>query len=213
MSPNHHPSETLISACAAGALRPGAALVVRTHLLRCPACARAAGFFESLGGALLEIEPEAEMAVDALERALAAISRPEPRADGTRRASPDAAALPAGLEGYVVGRRRWIAPGASVTRVRTEPGSRELVYLLRIAPGMGLPRHTHAGAEFTCVLQGSFTDASGRYGPGDFACLDEAVEHSPVVEPGGPCVCLISTDAPLVMRDVVGRLLQPFAGV
>ena len=43
--------------------------------------------------------------------------------------------------------------------------------------------------------------------------VDEAVEHSPVVERGAPCVCLISTDAPLVMRDLAGRLLQPFAGV
>jgi putative transcriptional regulator len=169
--------------------------------------------FESLGGALLELEPAAEMAGDALERALAAIERPAPRAERTVRASPEAAALPPGLEGYSLGRRRWIAPGASVTRVRTDPSSRELVYLLRIAPGMGLPRHTHAGAEFTCVLQGSFADGSSRYGPGDFACVDEAVEHSPVVERGAPCVCLISTDAPLVMRDLAGRLLQPFAGV
>jgi putative transcriptional regulator len=213
LTPKHHPSETLISACAVGALRPGAALVVRAHLLRCPACARTAGFFESLGGALLEVEPDAAMAADALDRALAAIERPAPQAGRAVRTSPDAAALPAGLEGYSVGRRRWIAPGASVSRVRTDPSSRELVYLLRIAPGMGLPRHTHAGAEFTCVLQGSFADQSSRYDPGDFVCADEAVEHSPVVEPGGPCVCLISTDAPLIMRDFVGRVLQPFAGV
>lgn len=214
MSPQRHPSEELIAACASGSLRPGAALIVRAHLTGCPACRAEAGFFESLGGALLEAEPETDLPADALTRALAAIERAAP--PPTRREeprSPDAAALPPGLEGLTVGKRRWMAPGVWMTPVKTDRSSRELVYLLRIGPGMVLPRHSHSGCEFTCVLQGSFSDAGGRYEAGDFVTSDEAVEHSPVVGDGEACICLISTDAPLVMRDWLGRLFQPLAGI
>lgn len=214
MIPTRHPSEELISACASGALRPGAALIVRAHLAACPACRATAGFFESLGGALLASEPPESLAPDALDRALGAIDRPSAaEAIPATRAPADLAPLLRDLAGLTVGRRRWMAPGVWMRPVQTDRRSRELVYLLRIGPGMVLPRHTHTGCEFTCVLEGSFSDQSGRYEPGDFAVTDETTEHSPVVGPEHACICLISTDAPLVMRDFVGRLFQPLAGI
>jgi len=213
MSPRFHPAEALLASCAAGTLRPGAALVVRAHLASCPACRAQARFFESLGGALLEAEPPAAMSADALSRVLSAIDAPPPAPPPKAPRRGDAAALPPGLEGLSVGRRRWIAPGVRVTPLKTNARSRELTYLLRIGPGMVLPRHTHSGCEFTCVLEGAFSDASGRYEAGDFIAADEAVEHSPVVAREGACICLASTDSPLVMRDLVGRILQPFAAI
>ena len=75
------------------------------------------------------------------------------------------------------------------------------------------PRHTHSGCEFTCILEGSFSDDTGRFEAGDFIALDESVEHKPVVAREGACVCLVSTDAPLVMRELIGRLFQPFAAI
>jgi RNA polymerase sigma factor (sigma-70 family) len=71
-----HPSEAVIAACAAGALRPAASLQVLAHLLACPVCPAKARFFESVGGALLEAEPAAEVAPRALQRALGAIAQP-----------------------------------------------------------------------------------------------------------------------------------------
>jgi len=214
VSPRHHPSEALIASAAAGTLRPGAALVVRAHLAGCAHCRAEAGFYESLGGALLETEPPAELAPDALARALAALDTPAPaERPRARAAAGDAAVLPPGLKGLTVGRRRWIAPGVRVTPIATHEGSRELVYLLRIGAGMVLPRHSHAGCEFTCVLEGGFSDAAGDYALGDFVAADEEVEHAPVVAHGGACICLVATDAPLVMRDLVGRLFQPLAGI
>lgn len=214
MTPRYHPSETLLSSCAAGTLRPGAALTVRAHLAQCPQCRTEMGFFESLGGALIEAEPPVAMSPGALAEAMRLIDLPAPApAEAPVRRSSDAAALPAGLSGLSVGRRRWIAPGVWVTPIKTDGRSRELVYLLRIGAGMVLPRHTHTGCEFTCVLEGSFSDAEGRYEAGDFLATDESVEHSPVVARDGACICLASTDAPLVMRDLVGRMFQPLAGI
>ena len=208
-TPSRHPAEDLIAGCAAGALRPGAALVVRAHLALCATCRVEFELFESMGGALLEAEPAAELSPHCLDRALAALDRPihTPQA-ARRRRSHDAAVLPAALAGLSVGRRRWLAPGVRMTPIDTDRRSRELVYLLRIGPGMVLPKHTHRGREFTCVLHGGFSDADGRYELGDFIATDETVEHAPVVDEGDACVCLASTDAPLVMRGLVGRLFQ-----
>jgi len=214
MTPRHHPSEDLLAASAAGTLRPGAALVVRAHLAYCPDCRAEIRFFEGLAGALLEAEPAAELSTGALERTLAALDRPHPSSRPRRPArSPDAAVLPHGLDGLSVGRRRWMAPGVWMTPVNTDRRSRELVYMLRIDRGMVLPRHTHQGCEFTCVLHGGFSDSADRYLLGDFIATDEAIEHSPVVDDDESCVTIASTDAPLVMRGLLGRVFQSFARI
>jgi putative transcriptional regulator len=209
MIPSHHPSEDLISSFAAGTLRPGASLVVRAHLAKCAACRAEAAFFECVGGALMEVEHPAELAPDALATALKAINRPEAAAAD---AAPRSTLL-SGLSGLTLGKRRWVAPGVWVTPVKTNRRSRELVYILRIGAGMVLPRHTHTGCEFTCVLEGGFSDPRGHYDPGDFIAADETVEHSPIVAHDSACICLAATDAPLVMRTLVGRFFQPLAGI
>jgi putative transcriptional regulator len=215
VTPRRHPSEDRIAACATGALRPGADLVVRAHLAVCAECRREAQFFESLGGALLEAEPAADLQPDALARALAAIERPVPDAASFAppEGSADVLALPPDLHGYVAGKPRRLRKGASLTPLKPNRASGELVYLLRAPPGTAFPRHTHVGSEFTCVLQGTFSDAGVRLEAGDFVEVDHEVDHQPIVGGDEPCICLISTDAPLVMRGLLPRLLQRLVGV
>ena len=63
------------------------------------------------------------------------------------------------------------------------------------------------------MLEGAFADRTGRYGPGDFACGDEELEHSPRAEPGQACLCLIATEGRLQMRSVIAHAIQLYAGV
>ena len=63
------------------------------------------------------------------------------------------------------------------------------------------------------MLKGAFSDATGRYGVGDFACGDQDLEHAPLAEPGEACLCLISTEGPLQMHSPFARALQLYAGV
>jgi putative transcriptional regulator len=99
-----------------------------------------------------------------------------------------------------------------VARVTKGPG-RARSYLLGVAAGMSVPRHTHRGSELVCVLKGAYLDGDGVHRPGDFACNDEAVDHRPVITGDGECVCLVAADEPLVPRDWVGRLFQPLVGI
>src|SRR5206468_12915705 len=108
-------------------------------------------------------------------------------------------------------RRRWAAPGVWIAPVlgrRRAPRA----YLLRVGAGMRVPRHTHRGMEMVCVLKGAFGDGEIIYGPGDFACSDDAVVHAPQIGAEGECVCLIAADAPLIPLDWVGRVFQPVVG-
>ena len=196
MSARHHPSDTTLTAYAAGTLSEGAGLVIQAHLDVCPACHGTLGLLEAVGGALVEDLAPADLAADALDKALASLDRPAPPEPREPQEGP----------------RRWLAPGVWKTLVRTGPG-RERVYKLEIPAGMQLPRHTHKGGEFLQVLSGRFRDASGSYEPGDFAEADDEDEHRPLIGGDGPCVCLIWTEQPILMRDTLGKVLQPWLGI
>ena len=214
MSGLRHPSEEVLLSRAAGRLGKRLALVVDAHLGACPDCRRRTAQWEAVGGALLEGLPPATLAPDALDRALARIERPDrspPVAvDDSLTSGID---LSAALQGLRLGPRRRLAPGVWMRSVLDDQGGRGRAYLLGSGPGRRLLRHSHAGAEFTCVLAGGFTDETGSYGPGDFAEADPALTHTPRADPGGECVCLIASEGPMRMRGLIGRLLQPLFGV
>lgn len=209
--PTRHPSDELIFDLARGALEPGRALVVAAHLSACAACRTSARLAEAIGGALMaQIEP-IELAPDALAKTMARLEEPETSAKAPR--SPDDwIAVPAEVLTAAL-RRRWAAPGVWVANVTGTPKSGPRSYLLGVAAGMAVPRHTHNGVELVCVIKGAFEDRGVIYGPGDFAASDETVEHRPHVTRGGECVCLAAADNALIPRELVGWLFQPLVGI
>jgi RNA polymerase sigma-70 factor, ECF subfamily len=74
-----------------------------------------------------------------------------------------------------------------------------------IAARKELPVHTHRGNEYTLVMAGSFSDASG-----DFILADTHVTHQPRAWEREDCICFAVMDAPLKMTGFFGRLLNPF---
>jgi putative transcriptional regulator len=75
-----------------------------------------------------------------------------------------------------------------------------------------MPEHHHAGREFTLVLHGSFTDATGAFGAGDFAETNEQIVHSPAVARDCGCLCLVSSEAPMVLNSWPARVIQRMLG-
>ena len=213
-APAHHPSEDLILDLARGVLEEGRALVLRAHLAVCPACRASLGLAEAVGGALLaEIEP-AEMALDALQQALARLDLTTPLAPAAADPPQDWIRVPQQVRVAAERDRHQAAPGvwvAHVSGARGRGGARS--YLLGVGPGIAVPMHTHRGREFVCVVKGAYTDRGRIYGPGDFVENDESVEHRPRVTRDGECVCLIAADDLLVPRSVAARLLQPLVGI
>ena len=208
-----HPAPDLIFDHARGALERGRALVLATHIGACNECRAQLELAEAVGGALLtDLEP-AEMAADALERALASLdTAPPPPAEAPEPLAGWISAPPEVLLA-VKRRRRWAAPGVWVAPVTWDRRTGARSYLLGVGPGIAIPRHTHRGVELICVLKGAYEDRGERHGPGDFACNDEAVEHRPQVTRDAECVCLIAADHALVPRSLTARIFQPLVGI
>jgi putative transcriptional regulator len=97
--------------------------------------------------------------------------------------------------------------------IKLPPHARGQLKLLRIGAGRAMPEHGHGGEEITLVLQGAYRDHMGRFARGDVADLDEDIEHKPVVEQGGDCICLVATEAPTRFKSLAARLMQPFVGI
>ncbi|MGH6971794.1 MAG: ChrR family anti-sigma-E factor, partial [Caulobacteraceae bacterium] len=190
-------------------------LVLSAHLGACAACRAQVRLAEAVGGVLLEELPPAELAPDALERALARLDvrlEPSPRREEAPR-PPDWIEVPHEVLVAARRRKRWAAPGVWVAPVTFDRATGARSYLLRVGAGMAVPRHTHRGSEYVCVVKGAFVDTGGVHRPADFAESDESVEHRPRVTAEGECVCLIAADHPLVPRDLLGRMMQPLVGI
>lgn len=217
MNIRHHFDDATLLAHAAGTLVPGMTLLVACHLEHCDQCRERLAQAEAVGGALLDLlSPVALASKDALARVLKQVDA-EPAVEVPSPATTPDADMPVALARRLSGRRldeldwRTLAPG--VRQVDLHLGGPGATRLLRIAPGVSVPHHSHRGNELTLVLRGSYNDELGRFRAGDVADLDDQVAHQPLNDTDEDCICLIATDAPLRFSGLVGRLVQPFIGM
>jgi putative transcriptional regulator len=208
----HHPKNTTLAEYAAGTLDEGRSLVVTAHLALCRQCNEFVSALEAVGGQLLEqVEPVA-MAEGAAAQALSRLP-PEPatlREASNELATPIWRSEQDTLLGYDLGPWRWISPGLHYRAVRLPTDGDTRVFMLKAVPGLKLPAHRHTGTELTCVLSGSFIHEDGRYGAGDCDDADQDDGHSPVIDEGEDCVCLVAMQGHIKMTGLLGRLIQPF---
>lgn len=207
------PIDALLAGYAAGALHPYLHALIEAHLILSDENrARVRAMEEAAADEIEEIEPRPidRTARDAVLGAIYAggwYGRPRPV-----KHDPE---VPDPLD-RLIGMRldeapwRFAAPGLKEHVVARD--GEVTASLIRIKPGRAAPRHTHAGQEVTLVLKGAFFDPSGVYRRGDVAVADAAVDHRPVAEPGGPCICFAVSDAPLKLTGPIGRLLQKAFG-
>jgi putative transcriptional regulator len=210
-----HPSEATLVAHAAGTLWVAAKPVVQGHLDLCEHCRVAFGLAEAVGGALLDELPPAPLSLDALRRVTERLggragTPAQPAASPDPAAVVEQAATPS--PGLRDARLRWLVPGvrhAVLLRGPTEGTLR----MLRVRPGTALPRHAHRGTELTLVLEGAFSDETGRHGPGDLVEVEGEESHRPVAEGTADCVCLIATEGRLRFGGLLGALFGAVARV
>lgn len=196
----HHPKDDTLASYAGGTLDEGRRLVVTEHMRRCPRCREVVAGFEAVGGAMLdEIEP-VEMSLKSRDAVMARLGEAQPA-----RETPSM-----GIENYRQGKWRWISPGLYVSAIEMPAPSAARVFLLKAAPGTVLPQHKHSGTELTCVLSGAFIHEGGRYGAGDCDDADEDDMHSPVVDQGEECICLVAMEGNIIFQSLLGRMIQPF---
>lgn len=216
MKPEHHISEAVLTAYAAGTLDEAFALVVACHLSMCDRCRAEAEALDTLGGSLLETMPEAAMGDGAIDATWSRIERRIEDGDDQAPAAPShqpGAVFPGPLRDYVggdAGAVAWRSVGGGVRQKILDCEGKATARLLYIPAGKAVPDHGHRGLELTLVLQGSFSDDVARFGRGDVEIGDPDLDHQPIADPGPDCICLAATDAPLRFKGLIPRIFQPF---
>jgi putative transcriptional regulator len=208
---SHHPSDLTLARLVAGSLGAGPQLVVATHVSGCPQCRGGLRSFEAVGGAMLDGAPPTLLRPDAFARSLERLDETDPPAEPAPRVlHPD---LPPPLNAYEIGPWRRVGPGFRWRRLTLPEAPDANVIMLRVGAGKPVPHHGHSGTEYTQVLTGSFSDSLGQYRAGDCVEMDEEVNHQPVVDPDGECICLAAVEGRLRLSGWVGRLMQPLIGI
>jgi putative transcriptional regulator len=214
-TPVHHPTLPVLVAAARGEVSPAMSRILQAHASLCTRCRQAMNNVEVVAGVCLAADPGVETSSDALQNVLAVLDREENPTAAAKRAAPEwLSSLPKPVHDIIapsVGAAGWRFAGPGLrTLDLTLPDSaeRETFQLLRIEPGFGAPRHTHAGQELTLVLTGAFSDVIGTFRCGDLAITGPDVTHSPTALPGETCYALAVTTAPLKFKGALGVLQQ-----
>lgn len=218
MTIKHHLDDATLVSYAGGSLDEAFTTIVAAHLASCDVCRARVRMLERAGGSLLEDEPAVPLNANSFDRLMSRVNAGEGESIRSRAVSTSDDVLPlplARLVGGGVDRIAWktVAPGIATSRLPMSDGANSSLILMRIAPGKKVPEHGHGGMEMTLVLQGSYRDVLGRFGPGDVADLDQDVEHQPIVDSDVPCICVVATESPTRFKGFFSRLLQPLVGI
>jgi putative transcriptional regulator len=203
MTITHHLDDATMMSFAAGSLPSALAAVAAAHVAMCEHCRREVAVHERLGAMLM-----AEMAPAGMTRAVPPMPAPSLDTDAPGPFSREAPGPLARLAGGNLDdvRWRWIGPG--LWHRPLDPGGQGTLQLIKAAPGAGVPEHTHGGGELTLVLRGALIDETGTYRTGDVADLDGSMEHHPVADTTGGCICVIANEQPTRFRGLLARLMQ-----
>lgn len=85
-------------------------------------------------------------------------------------------------------------PGFWVKPLVEDAAAGVRTWLMKSDPGAGSALHSHEEIEQIYVLEGSFSDADGTYGPGDFILRAPGAPHLSTCEQGSLSLVIYSTD-------------------
>jgi len=213
--PEHHIDHQILTEYATGALSRPVAMLVSSHIEMCPECSTHVHAFEAIGGGLLEQIAPAEIDDSGLTAVMARLDdteevQPAPKHAENLALVAGNATLPQSLRSAInnaPAKLRWRRRGIGLQEI-VLPGSDAKIRasLMRISPGSAMPTHTHGGTELTLVLSGGFSDAAGHYQPGDVALADAGVNHRPIADQDGECLCFAVVDGGIRLSGAFGRL-------
>lgn len=214
----HHPSPEMLSEFAKGGLSTGLSVAISAHVEMCTECRERTSALETEATLEWLQDParDASGEHDFSHMIDAIVGQAQEPVESSAEAESAVREIHM-LEGSVTLPRvlaklaseglvwRKMAGGINQASVALDHETQcEFLYM---KPGSQVPVHKHKGNEITLVLDGSFSDESGRYEASDFVSRDSRHQHQPVSEEG--CLCFYVLDNPLVFTTGLARLLNP----
>lgn len=194
---------------AAGSAPEAVSVLVAAHLELCAQARATLARLEAVGGALLEELPPAGLSPASIETVFAKLDglaqeTPAPAAPSSVVPRALAPYLPDGLDGLT-----WKNAGRGFEEASLGRRGRHTMSLLRARDGGRVPTHTHTGTEFLLVLDGAFRDERALYSRGEVCVGDADTLHTPTVDRGTHCLCLVVDDGSVRLPGLMGRVLNP----
>jgi anti-sigma factor ChrR (cupin superfamily) len=179
----------LVSAYAVRALAPGDVPAVEAHLSVCSQCRRELDMLRPTVHSFVSWPTDVLRPPASLQRRLA-----------------ERIATDAGGEPVLPASRQWsepeweeVAPGISCKLLATDPQGHLVSMLVRLAPGVEYPPHTHAGVEQLHLLDGELWIDDLKLHPGDYNRAEPGTADKRVWSETG-CTCLLTTSTKDVLR-------------
>lgn len=221
-APGGRIADDWLIAYAAGNLSEAKSTLVATHASYHPELLNKIRDAESVAGALLGTTDKADLSDGFFDRLMESIDAQEGEAgeaiDLTKPASAKNSNVPQPLADYLNGdladvKWRFMGPGMKQAKLWTGENGEKL-WLLKAKGGTEIPEHGHNGSEMTLVLQGSYHVNGQKFGVGDLEIAsDEIEDHRPMIDEGEDCICLVVTEAPIKLKSLMARAVQPFIGL
>jgi putative transcriptional regulator len=209
MTITHHLGTETLMSFAAGSLPSALAAVAGAHLAMCGRCRDELVWFERIGGALLDELPPLPLTMAAPGLPGNVLEAPQQtERPGGNAANPILRLAEKDFAGVT-----WRRIGIGLWHHRLPLRGTGTLQLIKAGPGASVPEHGHGGAELTLILRGALSDATGSYGEGDVADLDQEIAHTPVADRQQGCVCAIANEVPTRFHGWLARLLQPWHGL
>lgn len=202
----HHISAPLMAAYAAGNLPYHYELVVASQISMSDEARARLAAHEMAGAAVMVESAAVDVSADLKAGIMARLDEPAPKEVSYQKSGVFPGPVMEALKGKPP---KWKSMGFGVRQSILHADKEGSVRLLYIPGGEAVPDHSHKGLELTLVLQGSFSDETGRFGVGDIEIADDDLEHAPVADKGEACICLAATGAPLRFSSWMPRLFQP----
>ncbi|WP_051279560.1 ChrR family anti-sigma-E factor [Hellea balneolensis] len=212
-------SDDVITDYAIGALSPAKHVMLACQSEISQAVSERVAFQEDLAASMLEDGSSQSLSPLFMGNVLANLP-PQERSDLNTSSDPENGLAPKSLRhmlGHGLQDMNWksLVPGVAVHDImgdrKTKDGDR--LYLLKAKGGMKMPEHSHNGEEWTLILTGSYTVGEQLFTRGDMHIEDESETHSPHIDEGEDCICLVMTQGPLKMQGWLPKVVQRVVGI